>query len=66
MADLKTTIVKKYGDVLDNSGDEDARWEGNEYTVKGVKEMIATCDRTALDRKRKAFEEARGKESEGE
>jgi hypothetical protein len=25
LAELKTTIVKKYGDVFDNSGDEDAR-----------------------------------------
>jgi hypothetical protein len=66
LAELKTTIVKKYGDVFDNSGDEDVRWEGNEYTVEGVKEMIATCDHTALDRKRKAFEEARDKECEGE
>lgn len=61
LAELKTTTVKKYGDVFDNSGDEDARWEGNEYTVEGVKEMIANCDHTALDRKRKAFEEARDK-----
>jgi hypothetical protein len=62
LAELKTTIVKKYGDVFDNSGDDNARWEGSEYTVEGVKEMIATCDHTALDRQRKAFEEARDKE----
>ena len=66
MEELKTTIVKKYGDVFDNSGNEDVRWEGNEYTVEGVKEMIATCDHTALDRKRKAFEESRDKVCEVE
>jgi hypothetical protein len=60
LADLRqveTLIVKKYGEVFDNSGDEDARWEGsNEYTVEGVTEMIATGDRMALERIRKAFE----------
>lgn len=67
LGDLQKTFVKKYGEVFDNSGDEDARWEGsNEYTVEGVKEMIATGDHAALDRKRKEFEEARDKECEGD
>ena len=66
LGELEKITVKKYGDVFDNSGNEDVRWEGNEYTVEGVKEMIATCDHTALDRKRKAFEEARDKVCEGE
>lgn len=62
LVELKEIVVKKYGDAFDNSGDEDVRWEDNEYTVEGVKEMIETCDHTALDRKRKAFKEARDKE----
>lgn len=67
LGELQITFVKKYGEVFDNSGDEDARWEGlNEYTVKGVKEMIATGDHAALDRKRKEFEEARDKGCDGD
>ena len=59
--------MKKYGEVFDNSGDEDARWEGfNKYTVEGVKEIIATGDHAALDRMRNAFEEARDKECKGD
>jgi hypothetical protein len=67
LGDLQKTFVKKYGEVFDNSGDESARWEGsNEYTVEGVKEMIATGDHAALDRKRKEFEEARDTECGGD
>lgn len=63
LAELENVSVKKYGDALDNSGDRNARWEGsNEYTVDGVKEMITTGDHAALDRMRKAFEDARDKE----
>ena len=67
LGELEKTFVKKYGEVFDNSGDEDARWEGsNEYTVKGVKQMIATGDHAALDNMRKAFGEVRDKECEGD
>jgi hypothetical protein len=50
--------VKKHGEAMDNSGNEDSRWyEGQwDYTIRGVKEMIVTGDQTALDRMRAAFE----------
>jgi hypothetical protein len=51
--------VRKHGEAMDNSGNEDSRWyEGQwDYTVRGVKEMIATGDQTALDRMHSAFEQ---------
>lgn len=60
LADLKEVedlVVRKHGEAIDNSGDEDARWYENQwdYTIRGVKEMIATGYHAALDRMRKAF-----------
>lgn len=65
MRQVETLVVKKHGDIYDNSGDEDARWEGdNKYTVDGVREMIVAGDHGVLDRMRKAFEEARDNEDD--
>jgi hypothetical protein len=56
LKELETITVKKYGPVFDNSGVEYCWDDTNEYTVEGVKEMIATGDHTALDRWRNGFE----------
>lgn len=60
LKEIEDLVVKKHGDAVDNSGDEEIRWEGdsNEFTVKGVKEMIATGDHGALDRMRRAFKDS--------
>jgi hypothetical protein len=54
---VKRLDGKKHGEAMDNPGNEDSRWyEGQwDYTIMGVKEMIATSDHTALGRMRVAF-----------
>jgi hypothetical protein len=54
MGNVDAVSIKKWGEVFDNSGDEDARWHEVNWmkvrTLNGVEEMIRGGEHGALDR----------------
>jgi hypothetical protein len=54
LGNVDALSVKKWGEVFDNSGDEDARWHEVNWmkvrTLNGVEEMIQSGEHGALDR----------------